>query len=375
MKRKILFTALSVFVIFLIFCGLKFHNNPAGAGDYKIITDMDDRMIKVPADPGETRIVIAPDGSRIEIPSYPQRIACFYNPAYDKIIMLSSGSRIVLMPKETTPWARKFYPELAEIPVNTAGGVPDVERLLKLKVDMVIYPKGRCNISKVTEAGIAAICPFNDKFIPSSMDEYTAEFKRQIMFFSEILGRETIPRAERYCKYLEDITSRIRAITSKIPESQKPRVYYGRMNDLCSTQGNNTIMKWYTGLAGGIYLPEELDNYFATVSMEQIISWDPDIILLGMYGSFDAAPLPPGLKMLEVHKKRKIFRIPAGVFCWDMTSCETALLPLFLGKKFHPDLFKNWDMAEEMTNFYSEIYGIRITGKDAERILAGMPPL
>jgi len=134
-------------------------------------------------------------------------------------------------------------------------------------------------------------------------------------------------------------------------------------------------MKWYTEIAGGVYLPKELDNYFATVNMEQVISWNPDIILLGMYGSSDSAPLPPGLEMLKAQKKGNIFRIPAGVFCWDMTSCETALLPLFLGKKFHPDLFKNWDMIEEMKNFYSEIYGIRITDRDAERILNGMPPL
>lgn len=325
--------------------------------------------------PVQRRTITAPDGSKAEIPSYPQRIACFYNPAYDKIVMLSTGSRIALMPREATQWARKFYPELAGIPVNSTEGIPDVERLLKLNVDLVFYPRGRASISRVTEAGIAAVCPFNDKFIPLTIDEYTAEFKRQIMFFSEILGSESAPRAERYCRYLENITSRIRLITSKIPESQKPRVYYGKLNDLCSTQGNNTIMKWYTELAGGVYLPKDLDKYFATVNMEKIISWDPDIILLGMYGSFDDAKSTRGLDTMRANKKRKVFKVPAGVFCWDMTSCETALLPLFLGKKFHPDLFRDWDIVKEMKKFYSEIYGIEITGTDAERILAGMQPL
>ena len=58
-----------------------------------------------------------------------------------------------------------------------------------------------------------------------------------------------------------------------------------------------------------------------------------------------------------------------------MTSCETALLPLYLGKKFHPALFKNWDMVKEMKKFYLEIYGIKMTDRDAKRILNGMPPL
>ncbi len=324
---------------------------------------------------GPERTVKTIDGGKTEIPFYPQRIACFYNPAYDKIVMLSKGSRIALMPKGISPWAHKFYPELAGIPVNSTEGIPDVERLLKLKVDLVFYPKGRSSMEKVMEAGIAVLCPFNDKYTPSTMDEYTGEFKKQIMFFSDVLGRDTAPRAEKYCKYLDEITSRVFAITSKIPESGRPRVYYGKLNDLCSTQGNNTIMRWYTELAGGIYLPKKLDKYFAAASMEQIIAWDPDIILLGMYGSFDAVKNTRGLDTLRAYKNRRVFKIPTGVFCWDMTSCETAILPVFLGKKFHPGLFKNWDIEKEMKKFYLEIYGISIADNDIKRILEGMPPL
>lgn len=324
---------------------------------------------------GPLRMVTTLDGSQVRIPSYPQRIACFYNPAYDKIIMLSKGSRIALMPADVTPWALRFYPELAGIPVNTAEGIPDVERLLKLDVDLVFYPKGRSSMEKVTQAGIAALCPFNDKYVPSTMDEYTAEFKRQIMFFSDVLGSKTREKAERYCSYLDDITARVGLITSKIPRSRRPRIYYGKVNDLCSTQGNNTIMRWYTELAGGLYLPKSLDKYFATVNMEQVFSWDPDIVLLGMYGSFDAVRETRGMENLRAFKSSRVYRVPAGVFCWDMTSCETALLPLFLAKKFHPVLFAHWDIVTEMKKFYSEIYGIKITGNDAERILAGLPPL
>ena len=330
---------------------------------------------KFPPQSGPLRTVANLDGTKVEIPSYPQRIACFYNPAYDKIVMLSKGSRIALMPLEVSPWARKFYPELAGIPVNSSRGIPDVERLLRLHVDLVFYPKGRSNMDNVTEAGIVALCPFNDKYFPSTIDEYTVEFKRQIMFFSDVLGSETAPRAEKYCRYLEEITSRVRSITSGIPESDKPRVYYGKLNDICSTQGNNTIMRWYTEAAGGIYLSKNFDKYFAVAGMEQVLAWDPDIILLGMYGSFDAVTSTRGLDNFRAYKKGNVFKVPTGIFCWDMTSCETALLPLFLGKKFHPGLYKNWDIVKEMKKFYIEIYGIKITDNDAKRILEGLPPL
>ncbi len=103
--------------------------------------------------PGGRRTVTALDGSRMDIPDYPQRIACLYHPAYDKIVMLSKGSRIALLPREASPWAMKFYPELKNLPRNQANQLPDVERLLKLKVDLVIYPKGRYSMENVVQAG------------------------------------------------------------------------------------------------------------------------------------------------------------------------------------------------------------------------------
>lgn len=323
----------------------------------------------------EKRMITGLDGVSIEIPSYPERIACFYHPAYDKIVMLSSGKRIAMMPKEATPWAYKFYPELKGIPIDKSGNIPDVERLLSLRVDLVFYPKGRRNVEKVEEAGIPAVCPFDNNMVPMSIDEYMAEFKRQIRFFGEILGPDAEARAERYCKYQDDINSRVAAITSDIQESDKPDVYYGKASDLYSTQGYNSVMRWYTELAGGTYLPKEFQSYYAEVTRERVIGWDPDIILLGMYGTTDTGKDDAGLKSFRAHRSGKVYNIPAGVFHWDMSSCETALLPLYLGKKFHPALFKDWDIIKEIKRFYSEIYQIEITDNDAERILDGLPPM
>lgn len=323
----------------------------------------------------EKRTVTGLDGVRIEIPSYPERIACFYHPAYDKIVMLDNGKRIAMMPRDANQWAYKFYPELKGIPIDKSGNIPDVERLLSLKVDLVFYPKGRRNVEKVVEAGIPAICPFDNNVVPANVDEYMAEFKRQIRFFGEILGADAETRAERYCAFMDEINSRVKAITADIPESAKPRVYYGKATDLYSTQGYNSVMRWYTEIAGGIYLPKELQNYYVEVNRELIIGWNPDIILLGMYGASDTGKENTGLKSLKAYSSGKVYVIPAGVFHWDMSSCETALLPLYLGKKFHPGLFKEWDIIKEMKRFYSEIYEIEITDEDAERMLNGMPPL
>ena len=321
----------------------------------------------------ETRTLVTLEGQKVKIPAQPSRIACLYYPAYDRLVMLKRTSSIAVMP-QATPWGQHFFPEIKKAATITAGTVPDAERLLALHVDLVIYPKGMLDPSKITQAGIAAICPFNDQYRPNNFAEYQQEFKRQILFFGEVLGGDAKTQAEKYCQYFDRLTNRIQAITAHLQESQKPKVYYSRGTDFCSTQGGNTIMRWFTELAGGIYLPKQFSTYFAQVNQETLMAWNPDVVLLGGFGPANATPQNFPARALKAQQNGKVYRLPIGIFYWDLTCCETALLPLFLGKKFHPEAFKDWDLIQEMKFFYSEIYGVRITTQEAERILNGLGP-
>jgi len=319
----------------------------------------------------DRRMITELDGTKVEIPSLPQRIACLYYPAYTKIIMLSGASRIVMLPSTTTPWAKKFYPELKKIATLTPGTVPDAERLLKLKVDLLFYPKS-VKLGKVPQTGIAYVCAFNPGYVPPNIDAHILEMQKQVRFFADVLGGNAMSKADKYCAYLEDITSRVKAITSKIKDSDKPKVYYGTATDIHGSQGGNTIMRWNTELAGGVYLTKDYDMYYPKVTREQLIGFDPDIIMVGVRG-FKKTEVN-GLKGLRAEKEKRVYFVPAGISYWDLTGCEMALLPLYLGKTFHPQLFAGWDMVKEMQKFYSEIYGIKVTVADAERILNSLPP-
>ena len=322
----------------------------------------------------DTRVITEPDGTKVTIPVNPQRIACPYHPAFDKIVMLSQGSRVAFLPMKLSPWSLRLFPDLKKVPTGTPGMTPDPELFLQHKIDLIFYPKGRFNAANYAQLGIPLVCPYNVNYVPKNIEEHTAEFQKQINFFADILGGDAKAKADKYNKYLADITNRVKAITSKIKESNKPRVYYGRATDLHTTQGHNTVMHWYTEVAGGIYLPKKYKQYFAMVSREDLLALDPDIIMLGLSGFEGKPDKAPSLDGLRAKTNGKVYNVPFGMFYWEMTSCETALLPLYLGKKFHPELFAHWDIIKEMKNFYFEIYGVKISDKDAERILASLPP-
>jgi len=350
MKNKVLLLALTVFLFAFYEIGAF-----AWAADYKIITDMDAR--------------------KIEVPVNPKRIACMHGVSSDRIVMLGKGNCLVLMMKPS-PWAYRLYPEIRNIQTVEPPFTGNVERMLKLKVDLVLYSPFPGEAEKYQAAGIKTACGFSAQKRPRTIDEFMDNFKRQVMFFGNLLGPEAKTRADRYCRYFDKKINRILSVTSKISKKDRPTVYYGgRSGNLLYSQGKASFMHWLTEVSGGNFLPQAHDNNYTEVNMERVLSWNPDIILISGWGNTpESVKSNPNWASMRAVKNGKLYFIPHGVFAWDFASGESVLLAIYMAKIFHPDLFKDWDVIGEMKTFYSQVYGKTITDKDAKRMLKCLPP-
>jgi iron complex transport system substrate-binding protein len=145
---------------------------------------------------------------------------------------------------------------------------------------------------------------------------------------------------------------------------------------MLNSQGKGSVMQWNVEVSGGNFLPQALNDNHAKATVQQVLSWDPDIVLLSGYAdSLDIVMKNPEWASMKAVRNGKVYHIPRGVYTWDHASNEGVLLMIYMAKIFHPDLFKNWDMIKEMKAFYSEVYGKTVTDQDAERILKNLPPL
>lgn len=329
--------------------------SPVYAADYRVITDMDDNKIEVPVNPG--------------------RIACMHGVSSDRIVMLGKGGSLVLSMKPS-PWAYKLYPEIRKAQTVEPPFTGNVEKMLKLKVDLVLYSPFPGEAEKYRAAGIKTACGFSAQKRPRTVAGFMGNFKRQVMFFGDLLGPEAKTRAEKYCRYFDKKINRILAVTSRISTKERPTVYYGgRAGNLLSSQGRASVMHWLTEVAGGNFLPQAHDNNFTEVNMEQVFSWNPDIILISGWGnSPESVRSNPNWASMRAVRNGKLYFIPQGFFAWDHASGESVLFAIYMAKIFHPHLFKDWDMIGEMKSFYAEVYGKTITDKEAERILKCLPP-
>lgn len=325
------------------------------AGENKWITDMDDNII--------------------EVPVHPKRIACMHAVSSDRIVMLGKGNCLTLMMKPS-PWAFKLYPELKNVQIVQPPFTGNVERMLKLHVDLVLYSPFPGEARKYQAAGIKTACGFSAQKRPRSMGEFMENYKRQVIFFGDLLGPEARTKADKYCKYFDEKMNKIVSVTSVIKKNDRPTVYYGgRSGNILYSQGRASFMHWMTEIAGGVYLPQVQDNNFTEVNMEQVWAWNPDIVLISGWG--DASKNIRNNQhwaSMRAIKNGKFHVIPQGIFSWDFASGESVLLAIYMAKIFHPDLFQNWDMKQEMKTFYAEVYGKTMTDKEVERILQCLPP-
>lgn len=341
-----------VFMLVLMLCVVIGTDQKIYAEDYKTITDM--------------------GGNSVEVPLDPKRIACMHCVSPEKIMTLGGGDRIYLM-AEQSPWAYKIFPEIKN--ARTSKGVKP-EEMLDMKIDFVLYTPGMTKGEQYRDAGLKTVCAFSAEQRPMNINDYIESFKKQVTFFGDLLGPDAAARADKYNRYFDTKVKQILAITSKIDKKERPSVYYGGLHgSLLGSQGQGSVMHWNVEVSGGNYLPEALSDNHAKASMQQLLSWDPDIIILSAYGdSPDSVMKNPELASLKAVRNGRVYRMPMGVYAWDHASNESVLMMIYMAKLFYPDLFKNWDMIKEMKTYYSEIYGKNITDKDAERILQCLPP-
>ncbi len=332
--------------------------------------------------PAEMKTIIDMDDRKIEVPVNPKRIVCMHGVSSERIMILGKGASMTLMATKPSPWAYRLYPEMKHVRTVALPVTPNLEDMVKEKVDLLLYSPIPVETRKYRAVGIRTACGFSAGKRPRTVPGFIENFKRQIRFFGELLGPEARLRADRYCRYFDRKVGQILARTSKIARKDRPTVYYGGRvaiggggASLLATQGNGSVLHWNVEVAGGNYLPRAIDQNFAEVNRELLLAWNPDLILVsGWKNSADQVRKNRQWAGLKAVRSGNVHVIPQGVFAWEYASGESVLLMIHLAKILHPDLFRDWDMKSEMREFYSQVYGKNITDRDAERILRNLPP-
>ena len=312
-------------------------------------------------------------GKKVTIKDNPSRIAIVPIPwASLTYVVDGDSSKIVGM----HPSAKKAYEismlkELAPNMKNANSVFVDnnfninYEELALLKPDLVV----------VWDYQNDAIEKLNKLKIPAVAIKYgTLEDVQQgIKLLGDILNKQE--KAQKLINYHKDTNKYLASKSKKIENTKRKKILYLRDSQLTVASGKsvNNIM---IDMAGGVNVAKDITTgTWSKVTMEQIIKWNPDIIILS---NFDKI-LPEDIynnkfegqdwSKISAVKNKKVFKAPIGIYRWDAPSAETPLMIKWIAKVANPELFNDYNIRKDIKDFYLEFFNYKLSDEQLNFIL------
>lgn len=320
-------------------------------------------------------------GRTVEIPANVTRAASLTGQGYEKLLVLNQIDKVsaTCAVPSSMPWAYKVAPELRDIPSISSVQDPNVEDLLSKGIQVAISLYFKDAIEKMTEVGIPVVvvqysASSENSGLPQTEEEFANYIKNEMRLYGKVVGPDAEKNADAWCDYFDQKMKYLKSRIDSLTPDQRPRVFYSRGPDPQTTHTKGYYTQWYVQLAGGDYAAKNVTGSVAeAISMEQIIKWNPDIIILGRINNTDVVMKDPKWQDIKAVKEGKVYLCPAGVAYWDGGS-EGVLFMQFLAKTIHPELFQDLDMTEVIKDYYSRFFRYDLTDDEANRILKALPP-
>lgn len=305
--------------------------------------------------------------------SQPQRIAEAWYAHNAVLLMLGAADRVVLTVARPSafPWMYRVAPAFYHAE-SVSSDTMNAEELLRLHTDVVFTTPGLPVIPALRRAGL--------RVVPVQFDD----FDSMLACIDETARTLDTPtaheRADDYRRYLATTRSDVRATIGPLADAARPRVLHVVSLNPLKVDGTHTIVDEWIKAAGGRNAADGIDGNLREVSIEQVLAWAPDVIILAANaGKIDDTPSAALWKTLAAVKQGRVYRNPAGVFPWDRYGPEVALQVRWAATVIHPDAHAANDapaddLVRETERFYARFYGYRLSAEDSRRMIAGLPP-
>lgn len=311
-------------------------------------------------------------GNQVAIPENPARIACLYAFTGHAAVLVGADDRIVSVVEglKRDKLIMEFSPALADAPVPFNEGAVNIEELIAADPDVAFIRSTTGNskgeMAKLNSAGIpAVVVDYNN--IEEQMDA--------VLLVGEVCGCAARERAQQYVDYYNRCIDLARSKTSGLSEEEKVTVYHS-INEATRTDTKNSLCGEWTEIAGvlNVSINKELTAMESKTyaSLEQIYSWNPEVIIANEPGVPDYILSDGKWSGLDAVINQRVYQMPVGVSRWGHPgSIETPLAILWLGKTVYPDLFEDVDLYEETKYFYKTFFEYELSDGQVSDILSG----
>ena len=311
---------------------------------------------------GKTRIITDGAGREVEVPEKVESIVCVGVGALRYTCYMGAADLVVgVEDHEVTKGIDRLYnyvnhEKFKDLPITGTNGVPYAEEIIAVAPQVIVMSKSANADADDLQAQTGTpvvVVPGSDK----TLDDNAYE---TIRILGELYGMED--RAKELTAYLKEVREDLDSRTKSIPDDDKPSVYVAGV----SFRG----LHGFEGTEAG-YGPFELihaNNLADTtgqsgafdIDLEQVLSWDPDIIFLDFNGmdliNESFAQNPDYYNALTAVQNGKVF--PQISFRSYASNLETALADAYYaGCILYSEQFADVDPVAKAGEIFEMLLG------------------
>ena len=313
-----------------------------------------------------TRTVTDLAGRRVEIPARISRAAGGRTTRIDPALHLAPEKMIGWV-RTPGPTEKAYLQEsVRELPeygrLTGRGGTANLENVLEFQPDLIIDS----GITGGTYVSLANNVQEQTKIPYLLLDGRVGEKPETYRLLGELVDAKD--RAEQLANYAEETLSGLRQRIAAIPESDRPRVYYGRgINGLESGLAGSINMEVLerVGAIGNVAAAAGTGS-LSKISIEQVLAWNPDVILVldpAFYASVRTDPLWSSVKAVRENRIYMAPNLPYGWF--DAPPGVNRLIGVrWLMSILYPKQFPE-DLRTTTGEFYRLFYQVNLTDAPA----------
>lgn len=198
-------------------------------------------------------------------------------------------------------------------------------------------------------------------------------------FMGELLGEEE--QAEKLASYAEKTFADIEKM--EVPEDKKVRIYYGNGEDSLETAPAGSAHGQIIDMVNAVNVAdlEMGEGSRVQISAEQLLAWDPDVIVVNGEPKADTSGASaaeailanPDYASLKAVQDQQVYGTPNTPFSWmDRPMGPNRIVGIrWLSGLIYPE-YLNYNVDEEVKEFFDLFYHVQLTDEKLENIYSGM---
>jgi iron complex transport system substrate-binding protein len=319
------------------------------------------------------RVVTDSAGRHVHVPQSVTRVLAAGPPASILLYTLAPEKMIGWV-RAPTPAEKPFLLDsVRDLPaygrLTGRGGSANIETVIKFKPDLIID----VGSTRATYVSLADSVQEQTR-IPYLLLDGTFDKTAQIYrMLGDILGVKD--RAEKLAAYTETTLALLRERLARLDEAHRPRVYYARGANGLQTGLDGSINMEILQPAGALNAAAAAGRGGLTqVSLEQVLSWSPDIILTLDPAFNREVRSDPNWASIKAVREGRIYQTPTLPYGWfDSPPGVNRLIGVrWLASIFHPREFPE-DMRAVTREFYRLFYHVDLTEAQLDVLLKTDP--